>query len=127
MGGFIADTAKRVFGGNGGGSQVSHEMNANRAENIAQSQEWANQVAKEEQQRKHQGFMESMGGWSGNVSPYARADRASMPVAPPPQWAYVQGQGPVWQTPERIGASTEYTMVNNAPGTPGFYGGGNRI
>lgn len=51
-----------------------------------------------------------------------------MAPPPPPQWAYVNGQGPVWQTPgRRLDANNNYEMVNNAPGTPGFYGGGNRI
>lgn len=78
---------------------------------------------------KRRGFMESMGGWGSgdSINKFARPDMAPMPEAPPPQWGYAQGQGPVWQTPERIGSSTEYQMVNNAPGTPGFYGGKNRI
>ena len=86
------------------------------------------QVMEQERLARGRGFIEGMGGWNNpNAGRFARADHAGMPAAPPPQWSYVQGQGPVWQTPERVGSTTSYAMTNNAPGTPGFYGGGNRI
>lgn len=133
MGGLVSKGVGALFSERDRGPGWS-EVDRSRTDRVYTPDALAQQVIDEENARqkqsgidKRRGFMESIGGWGSNAGKLARPGMASMAAAPPPQWAYVQGQGPVWQTPERIGSSTNYQMVNNAPGTPGFYGGGNRI
>lgn len=56
------------------------------------------------------------------------------PPPPPSQWAYVQGKGPAWQTPERTinregktPTEMNWKMTTNLPGSSGFNSGGNRF
>lgn len=67
------------------------------------------------------GFIESLGGldgWSGK--PFWRGDLKTAAPPPPPQWIYEQGKGATWGTPERVGATNDFTFKGNAPGTPGY-------
>lgn len=72
------------------------------------------------------GFIESLGGWEGAKFAAPRGVHAAPP--PPSQWSYVPGKGPAWSTPERIGATNEFNMNPNLPGSAGFNGfKGNRF
>lgn len=70
------------------------------------------------QQGKLKGFIESMGGWDGNK--FFRGDGSTATPPPPPQWIYEQGKGATWGTPERVGATNDFTFKGNAPGSSGF-------
>ncbi len=101
------------------------------AAEAAQRQQWQQQEAARQAANKQraQGYLASM------TAPQGRDLSGSMSnhieAAPPAQWGYQPGKGPVWQTPERtINGQGDNAVSMNwklNPSKPGSPYGGNRF